>query len=90
VNNIARRRCEKLIALAKKNWVEDEKLALRYVTLARKIAMRHRLKLGSKDFCRKCNTPFNSKTMKKRLVKGFVVLECLNCGSKRRTTKYAK
>ncbi|MFH1780137.1 MAG: ribonuclease P [Candidatus Micrarchaeota archaeon] len=88
---IAEERCTKLLALAKKMWSKDEKLALRYVDLARRIGMRHRVRLGGKEFCRKCGTPFVfGATVKKRLdsKNKFIVLECIKCGVKRRTKKY--
>ena len=56
VNAIARQRCEKLLGLAKDMLAQDVALSKRYVSLARKIAMRHRFSLGSRLFCKNCNT----------------------------------
>ncbi|NUN11435.1 ribonuclease P [Candidatus Micrarchaeota archaeon] len=91
LKKIVENRCKKLLALAKKYWGIDEKLARRYVSLARKISMRHRIKLTGNEYCKKCNTPFiQGKTVKTRLdsKNHFVLTECLNCGAKRRTNKY--
>ena len=61
---------------------EDEALSKRYVSLARKIAMRHRLPLGSKSFCKKCGVVFiPGKTLRVRVAssKKAVIYECLAC-----------
>lgn len=82
VNEIARERCEKLFELAKAS--SDEKLAKRYVSLARKIAMRHRIHL-KKDYCRNCLTPFvEGRTVKTRVLNKTLQKTCLACGAKAR------
>lgn len=58
LNEIAKERCDKLLALAKETYERDKELAFKYVKLARAIAMRHRLKLGRKLFCKKCSAIF--------------------------------
>ncbi|MBI5228610.1 ribonuclease P, partial [Candidatus Micrarchaeota archaeon] len=58
LNRIARKRVETLLSLAKEMWEKDKTLSKRYVQLARKIGMRHQLKLGNKRFCKKCDTIF--------------------------------
>ena len=85
INEIAKERCERLILLAKEMYTSDALLSRRYITLARAIAMRHRLKLGRKLFCKKCNSVFISGVtvitridMKRK----ERVLTCKNCGSK--------
>ncbi len=57
-NSIAAERCSTLIDLARKEFAKRPNFSNRYIVLARKIAMRHRLSLGSKDFCKNCNTVF--------------------------------
>jgi ribonuclease P protein subunit RPR2 len=84
-NEIAKKRCETLLALAKKAYVGEPSLAKRYVYLARKIAMRHRISLGNKTFCKKCNAVFiEGKTLKVRLSKGLRLYICVSCGFTRR------
>jgi ribonuclease P protein subunit RPR2 len=71
LNEVARGRCEKLFGLAAQVLDSDEKLAKRYVALARKIAARHRLPLGNKAFCKKCGLPWvPGKTVRVRLQGG--------------------
>ena len=53
---ISKDRIAKLLHLSKEVLKDDEELSKRYVKLARKIAMRHRIKLGNRLFCKKCNT----------------------------------
>ncbi|MBI5636085.1 ribonuclease P [Candidatus Micrarchaeota archaeon] len=85
-NEIARQRCEQLLELAAKNYSADKKLSLRYVTLARKLAMRHRISLGGKKFCKKCGTVFIAgETLKVRLEPKNKRVQwiCLQCGAKK-------
>lgn len=85
LNQIAKERCDKLLALAKETYEKDKELALKYVKLARAIAMRHRLKLGRKLFCKKCNTIFIpgatiiTRIDMKRKERALI---CKNCGAK--------
>ncbi|MEK6954896.1 MAG: ribonuclease P [Candidatus Micrarchaeota archaeon] len=84
LDNIAMGRCEKLLLMAKEMYDEDKALSKRYVSLARKIAMRHRLPLGSKSFCKKCGSIFiPGKTLKVRVAssKKGVIYECLKCNA---------
>ena len=61
------------------------------VALARKAAMRHRVKLGNRLFCKKCSSLFVAgKTFKARVEKGRVVWVCINCGAKRAVGAFAK
>ncbi len=79
---IARSRSESLLALAKEVYPREPALALRYVQLARKIAMRHRLPLGRGRFCRKCGTVFiAAQTLKVRVSPSQrrVLYTCLSC-----------
>lgn len=84
-NEIAMKRCEKLLSMAKEAYAAEPKLAKRYVTLARKISMRHRLALGNQKFCKKCGTVFiHGVTLKTRLAKGLRLNTCVSCGFTRR------
>ncbi|MFH1751064.1 MAG: hypothetical protein ABH863_05270 [Candidatus Micrarchaeota archaeon] len=86
LDEIASGRCKKLLALAAEIYDEDKALSKRYVSLGRKVAMRHRIPLGSKTFCKSCNTVFIAgKTLKVRVAssKKGVLYECKACGSSR-------
>ncbi|HIH20251.1 TPA: ribonuclease P [Candidatus Micrarchaeota archaeon] len=85
VNEIAKQRCEKLLCMAREIYAKEPALAKRYVTLARKIAMRHRISLGNKSFCKKCNTVFiPGQTLKIRIGRGLRLYTCVSCGITRR------
>ncbi len=87
-DEIALERCEKLLKLSAAAWRKGEKkFALRYVQLARRIAMRHRFPLGTGRFCKKCGTPFiQGLTLKTRLSAKdkMMLLVCLECGAVRK------
>ncbi|MFH1056420.1 MAG: ribonuclease P [Candidatus Micrarchaeota archaeon] len=84
-NEIARKRCEKLLLMAREVYSKEPSLAKRYVSLARKISMRHRISLGSQSYCKKCNTIFiPGNTLKVRLERGIRLYICSNCGFTRR------
>ena len=83
-NAIALSRCRKLIGLARQVHSEEPALAKRYISLARKIAMRHRLPLGKKDFCRKCGVVFiPGRTLRVRVSpsKTAVLYTCISCNN---------
>ncbi|RLI81289.1 ribonuclease P [Archaeoglobales archaeon] len=78
---IARERIEILLEKALKDG--NSLFARRYVELAMRISSKYRVRIPEKyrnTFCRKCFTPFTSKTSKIRLSRGVKVIECLNCG----------
>ena len=85
-NQIATERIALLFGLAEASAKTNSERSMRYVRLARKIAMRHRIKLGKakRKFCRSCNRflipGFNVKV---RLVprKKKILYEC-ECGRK--------
>ncbi|MFH0713354.1 MAG: hypothetical protein V1722_01860 [Candidatus Micrarchaeota archaeon] len=84
VNQLAKQRCTELLVLAKSTWKKDKTLAKRYVSLCRKLAMRHRLKLGRRVFCKKCNAPFiMGETIKVRTSakEKCVVWKCVECSN---------
>jgi RNase P subunit RPR2 len=88
----AGRRIETLLSLAKDSYFAGEqKLAKRYVLLARKIAMRHRLKIGVASFCKRCNQVFceQGKTHKMRVIEGRAYRVCGSCNEKRLAGKAA-
>lgn len=79
--DIAKERIEELIKQA--DLTKDESLAKRYVTLARKIAMKVRLKLSPeirRRICKHCYTllkpGLNSIT---RIRDGKIIISCLKC-----------
>jgi ribonuclease P protein subunit RPR2 len=81
-NAIALSRCRKLILLAREVYADEPALAKRYISLARKIAMRHRIPLGKKDFCRRCGTVFiPGVTLRVRVSpsKTAVLYTCISC-----------
>jgi len=87
LDEIAYGRCGKLLLMAAAIYSEDLALSKRYVQLARKIAMRHRIPLGSKSFCKKCNAVFiPGKTLKVRVspTKKAVVYICLICKAEKK------
>ena len=74
-----------MLELAREKYGEDQALAKRYVTLARKTAMRHRIQLGNKAFCKKCGVPWiPGKTLKVRLKGKTALYICLNCNNVKR------
>ena len=84
---IAVQRVHKLFRLAKKVVHEDPELAQRYIQLARKIAMRTRLRLP-KEYrslvCRKCKKfilpGVNCRVRIQQRREPHLVITCLNCG----------
>lgn len=77
---IAKERVEKLLELASS---VNQKLADRYVTLARKISMKVNLRLPSvlkRKFCKNCSTYFRpGVNCRVRTRNGKVVYYCFNC-----------
>ncbi|HEV8289391.1 MAG TPA: hypothetical protein VGQ00_00350 [Candidatus Norongarragalinales archaeon] len=87
IKQIALSRTQKLLALARETYSKDKALAKRYVELARKIASKHRMPLGSKDFCRKCSTifiPGVTVVIRTNAKEKMVRYICKNCGTVRR------
>ncbi|MFH0752711.1 MAG: ribonuclease P [archaeon] len=77
---IAKERVERLLDLASS---ASQKLADRYVTLARKISMKVNLRLPSslkRKFCRNCGTYFRpGVNCRVRTRNGKIVYYCFNC-----------
>ena len=80
---IALERIDILFNQAKKNFSLDPKLSDRYVQLARKIAMRYKVKIESKykrQYCKHCHTYFMpSKTCRVRTKDGKIISFCFKC-----------
>ncbi|MFA6329212.1 MAG: hypothetical protein WCX64_00835 [Candidatus Micrarchaeia archaeon] len=86
----ARKRIAVLLSLAGEMYSAGEpKLSTRYVQLARKIAMRHRLKVGVASFCKHCNQIFcrQGETHKVRVISGKAYRVCGSCGKRRMVGK---
>lgn len=84
---IALQRCAKLFELAREELERNPERSKRYVKLARKVAMRHRLSLGSKEYCKKCGVVWVAgKTLKVRTSskQKTVLYACLQCGAARK------
>ncbi len=81
----ARKEVDDLFALAAKvvrSEPDGQRLADRYVFLARKLASRNRISLRryNRLHCRKCSCYFTSKTLRVRTRTASVVYACLRCG----------
>jgi ribonuclease P protein subunit RPR2 len=87
VRQIALQRINTLFSLAREVIHEDPKLAQRYVEIARKIAMRTRLRLPKeyrRMVCRHCKSfilpGVNSRVRIQQKREPHMVITCLNCG----------
>ncbi|MCS7129991.1 MAG: ribonuclease P [Archaeoglobaceae archaeon] len=79
---IAKERIVYLIERAEKFKNVDYELSRRYVELARKIAMKYRVRIPKKlklYFCKKCLYPYKSGRFRVRINKSTVIITCLNC-----------
>ena len=84
---IAKERIKILFEMMESMKHEDYELARRYVELARRIAMKYRLKMPKKYkllFCKKCLYPYKEGRFRVRIRKSRVIITCLNCGHERR------
>ncbi len=84
---IAKERIRILFEMMERMKYEDYDLARRYVELARRIAMKYRLKLPKRYkllFCKKCLYPYKEGKFRVRIRKSRVIITCLNCGYERR------
>jgi ribonuclease P protein subunit RPR2 len=87
VEAIARQRIQTLLELARQKWPSDKALSRRYVSLAKKIAMRHRVKLGNRLFCKKCGVVFvpgRTVRVRKSAKQKAVLYICQECGAARK------
>lgn len=77
---VAKERVEKLFEQAEK--ATSQKLANRYVELARKIAMKVNLRMPrnyKRKFCKHCYSYFRGKNYRVRTKDGKVIYYCFNC-----------
>ncbi len=85
---IARERISLLFELAGREFSSAPELSNRYVALARKIAMRQRVRIDRRlrrQFCRHCSSFLvPGKTSRVRVHDGRVVVTCLACKTRRR------
>jgi ribonuclease P protein subunit RPR2 len=91
VRQIARQRIQILFGEAKKVGRSDSKLAMQYVTSARRIAMAAKIRLPTefrRETCKECNSLFihglNCRVRVKQKREPHVVITCLNCGNQTR------
>lgn len=80
---IASERIEILFRLMEETKREDYDLARRYVELAKRIAMKYRIKIPKEfklKFCKKCLYPYKEGRFRVRIAKSRVIITCLNCG----------
>ena len=90
---IAKERIRILFEMMERMKDEDYDLARRYVELARRIAMKYRLKLPKRYkllFCKKCLYPYKEGKFRVRVRKSRVIITCLNCGYERRIPIHPK
>ena len=83
-DQIAKERCAELLRMAVGKWREgDHVLSKRYVTLAKRISMRHRFPLGAAVACKKSGVPLvPGLTAKTRVGSQKLILTiCLECGT---------
>ncbi len=81
---IARERIEILFSRAGECFHADPESSNRYVALARKISMKHRVRLEPcfrRQFCHHCgNFLVPGENVRIRIRRGMVVVTCLSCG----------
>ena len=88
--NIAKERVDYLFGLAQREGTKHNfHYATRYVELARKLSMRHRLSVPHRykqTFCRKCGSfLLPGHNLKVRVQGGKVIRHCGECGALKRT-----
>jgi RNase P subunit RPR2 len=86
VRQEAREQAAHLLEMARAMWPKDENLARRYVHLARQLAMRHRVHLDPRAYCKACGVPFCAGTLKVRQERAnqTVLYACRQCNALRR------
>jgi ribonuclease P protein subunit RPR2 len=91
VKHIARQRIEVLFKQAKKIGRSNPKLAVEYVTSARKIAMSAKIRMSTqfrRETCKACSCLFvqgiNCRVRIKQKREPHIVVTCLNCGNQTR------
>ena len=83
---VAKKQADDLLELARSMWSEDEALSRRYVHVARQLAMRHRVHLDPRAYCKACGVPYVSATLKVRQDRAnqTVLYACRKCYTQRR------
>nr|WP_230972174.1 ribonuclease P [Archaeoglobus neptunius] len=84
---MARERVVFLIERAQEWKNKDYELSRRYIELARKIAMKYRVRIPKElkmAYCKKCLYPYRAEKFRVRVRKSRVIIKCLNCGYERR------
>jgi len=85
---LARERIEILFARAAEFYPENPVWSNRCVELARKIGMRHRIRIDRhlrRQFCRRCNAYLvPGSNARVRIHRGCVIITCLTCGHRSR------
>ena len=83
VQKIAKERIKLMFELAKDNFKIDSELSDKYVRIARRIAMKHKIRLGSslkKRFCKHCHKYLMpSVNCRVRLHKHRLIYYCTSC-----------
>lgn len=83
VQKIAKNRINILFRLAKEHFKEDNKLSDKYVRMARRIAMKHKIRLSSelkKRFCKNCHKYLvPGANCRVRIHKHSIIYYCLGC-----------
>jgi len=80
--SISKERIKKLFSQADKVSKKNTSLANRYVTLARKIAMKTKVKIPTelkRKFCKHCYKYFSPKNSRTRIHKHTAIIYCENC-----------
>jgi RNase P subunit RPR2 len=75
-------RIDKLIEFARKIAKKYPEYAIKHIKTARRIAMRHKIPIGSKRkqlFCKNCNFPYIKGGYKKEIKGYFVYYWCKKC-----------
>ncbi|WP_094227870.1 ribonuclease P protein component 4 [Methanolobus psychrotolerans] len=85
---IAQERIQYLFEIAKNELSNDSGRSERYISLARKIGMRHRVSIPAelkRNLCKKCGSLLvPGKNSRTRLKDSYVIITCLECGEVKR------
>lgn len=91
IRKVARERIAILFEKAEREFDENPELSKRYVSLARKIAMKANISLPretKRKFCKKClNYLKSGENLRVRVHRNRVIYTCLNCGNVMRFKK---
>ncbi|MDY0386017.1 MAG: ribonuclease P protein component 4 [Methanolobus sp.] len=86
--NIAQERIQYLFELAKNELCLNPEKSERYVLLARKIGMRHRVSIPAelkRNFCKQCGSLLvTGQNSRRRIKDGNIIITCLKCGGVKR------